>query len=252
VRVTATLNFDQRQSEITTYKPDSSVPVRKSESTETFNGTGTPPGGIVGVEGSATTAATNGGTNQYNRTENAQENVVSTSVEKATKAGGTIDRLSAAAIVDKSLDPPPNVDQVKSLIGAAIGLSTERGDSIVVESVAFDEATKTAAAKDQSAAAATPVSASPLFNYIRIGVGALVLILVALFLRRGLKVTSESVAIPAGAMGRAPRPANRNDAANSDDDMITLPSELRLIDAQPDDLAVVLRSWVADRREVAR
>ena len=56
VRVAAALNFDTKNTETTTYNPDKTVPVRSTETTESFKGTGSPPGGAVGVEGSVDTS----------------------------------------------------------------------------------------------------------------------------------------------------------------------------------------------------
>ena len=96
VRVAAALNFDTKNTETTTYNPDKTVPVRSTETTESFKGTGSPPGGAVGVEGSVSDA----GANDYTHTEKTAESVVSSTVEKSTTAPGSIERLSAAAIVD--------------------------------------------------------------------------------------------------------------------------------------------------------
>ena len=130
---------------------------------------------------------------------------------------------------------------------AAIGAKDDR-DTIVVESVTFDEKIKESL---DAAASAAPASApSSLLTYARMGIGAVVLLLVLLFLRKSLKTTTEQVNVPAAAAPR--RSADGTvfdlDAMSSSD----VPSELRLLDAEPEALANALRSWVADRREVAR
>jgi flagellar M-ring protein FliF len=248
VRVTADLDFDTKSTETTTYQPDSSVPVRKSSSTETFSGSGSPPNGTVGVEGS--TGGSSSADNSYSKEEASEENVVASSVEKTTSAPGGVKSLSAAAIVDDSLTPAPDPAQIKSLIAAAIGAKDDR-DNIVVESVTFDEKVKSDL--EAAATATAPGPASPLFTYIRMGVGGLVLLLVLLFLRKSLKTTSEPIALPDGSAPAARRPADSKSVFAMDEiDMRGMPSELRLLDAEPDALATALRSWVADRREVVR
>jgi len=246
VRVSADLDFDTKTTETTTYEPNSSVPVRKSTSSETFTGSGSPPNGIAGVEGS--TGASASANNTYSKEDASEENVVASSVARTTTAPGSVKSLSAAAIVDSSLTPAPDPAKIKSLISAAIGAKSDR-DTIEVQSVTFDEKVKS----DLEAAAITtaPSVVSPLLTYIRMGVGAVVLLLVLLFLRKSLKTTVEAVAVPAEA---APaRTLDKDDKTVFDLDLDRgLPSELRLLDAEPDALANTLRSWVADRREVAR
>lgn len=237
VRVAAALNFDTKNTETTTYNPDKTVPVRSTETTETFKGTGSPPGGAVGVEGSISDA----GANDYTHTEKTAESVVSSTVERSSTAPGRIDRLSAAAIVDEALDPKPDPEQIESLISAAIGIDEERGDTVVVQTM------KMPTDEEVVSAARTQVTeATPVFDYARIGVGAFVLLLVLFILRRGLRTTSEVIDLTNERV--APAKTGAGSARNTNG----TPSELRLIDAEPAELANILRSWAGDRREVPR
>jgi flagellar M-ring protein FliF len=238
VRVAAALNFDTKNTETTTYNPDKAVPVRSTETTETFKGSGSPPGGAVGVEGSIET--TTAGANDYTHTEKTAESVVSSTVEKSSTAPGRIERISAAAIVDESLDPKPDPEQIQSLISAAIGIDEKRGDTVVVQTMKMPTEEEVVSAARTSSAEATPV-----FDYARIGVGAFVLLLVLFVLRRGLRTTSEVIDLTGERV--APASANAGTARASG-----TPSELRLIDAEPAELANILRSWAGDRREVPR
>jgi flagellar M-ring protein FliF len=250
VRVSADLDFDAKSTEVTTYEPTSAIPVRKSTSVEEFTGSGTPPNATAGILG-GTDADTSADGNTYRKDEVSEESVVGSSVERTTTAPGGVKSLSAAAIVDDSLNPAPDVDQIKSLISAAIGAKPDR-DSIVVESLTFDEKVKSDLANAATASASS--EPSPLLNYIRMGVGAVVLLLVLLFLRKSLKTTSEPVALPADQQPQQPvRPVGDSTVFDLDEiDARGIPTELRLLDAEPDALANTLRSWVADRREVVR
>jgi flagellar M-ring protein FliF len=235
VRVAAALNFDTKNTETTTYNPDKTVPVRSTETTESFKGTGSPPGGAVGVEGSVSDA----GANDYTHSEKTAESVVSSTVEKSTTAPGSIERLSAAAIVDEALDPKPDPEQIQSLISAAIGIDEKRGDTVVVQTMKMPTEEEVV-----SAARTQPAEATAVFDYARIGVGAFVLLLVLFILRRGLRTTSEVIDLT----GERVTAASGNPART----MNGTPSELRLIDAEPAELANILRSWAGDRREVPR
>ena len=241
VRVAAALNFDTKNTETTTYKPSETVPVKSSDTTETFKGTGSPPGGVVGVEGSVADSTSTSGANDYTHSEKTNESVVSSSVEKASTAPGSIERLTAAAIVDQALDPAPDPAQIQSLIAAAIGIDEKRGDTVVVQTV------KMPAAEDVVSAARTDPAkaATPVVDYARIGVGAFVLLLVLFILRRGLRTTSEVIDLTGERLSTA-NAATAGRAASG------TPSELKLIDAEPAELANILRSWAGDRREVPR
>lgn len=250
VRVSAELNLDDRKIETTTYKQNSAVPIRKATTTESFTGAGGPlPEGTTGVEGGVAAGAAAGANNKYDRNELTEESVVDTNVETSTKAPGSIERLSAAAIIDQGLEPAPNPATIKSIISAAIGARDDR-DTVVVETIAFDEETK---AKNEEAAQAAVGAAkqaeggmTAIFGYVRMGVGVVLLVLVLLFLRRGLRSSVETLDVPAAAAAPA---AAGSRAIDLDAD---LPAELKLIDVRTDELATVLRSWVADRREVVR
>jgi flagellar M-ring protein FliF len=246
VRVTADLDFDAKSTERTTYDADNAVPVRRSTSTENYTGAGTPPNGVVGIEGGNTAAAT--GNNTYTKEENAQETVVASSVEKTTTAPGSVRSLSAAAVVDKSIEPAPDPAAISTLIAAAIGAKNDR-DTIVVQSMTFDE---NANAGDDAATGAASGAPSPLLNYVRTGVGAVVLLFVLLFLRKSLKTTVEPVEVPATMTAAADDDRPQTVYAIDEALPVGVPSELKLIDAEPEALANALRSWVADRREVAR
>jgi flagellar M-ring protein FliF len=192
----------------------------------------------------------------------------------------------------------PEAAKVEKLVAAALGLDTARGDTIVVDTISFDQSVATAA-KEAEAKAAGQASTTTMMGYVRTGVGSLALLLVLFFLARGLKQKkTEPVALPeigpgsvaaaiaaaqtvtaqtaagstlghaelpagipalvgAGAAGAGlpqglpaglssspagPGHAPQSLAAHGEDDL------LRLIDQQPEEMAVLLRGWLADRR----
>ena len=279
VRVSADVNFDESQQQIESYDPASQVPVREQTSTETFTGAGTPPGGVLGVDG--TPIDTGGNETQYEKNDTNTEFGVNRTVTTAKSTPGAIERLSVAVLLDGSAEPVPSREQVQQLVAAAVGLDPERGDSIVVDTMAFDE-TLTEAADEARSSAASAESKDQLMDYVQTGVGVLVLLLVAFFLRKGLKgpkvepielpadgpgslAAALAAAQPAGALAPVPMgaateampvavPAMAGVGAGagggaglpaltgSHDDM------LQLIDQQPEEVAVLLRNWLADRR----
>lgn len=253
VRVSADLDFDSKTTEETTYEADSAIPVRKSTSLEEFSGSGTPPGGTVGVEGSTGGSAASGD-NTYKKDESSEESVVASKVEKTTTAPGAIKSLSVAATVDKELEG--DVENITKLISAAVGARQDDTRKDIVEVQALETNEKIKTQLDEAIGAAAPAAPSPLMNYVRMGVGIIVLVLVLLFLKKSLKTTAEPVAVPGSIDLTA---AQRKSTRRADDGSVFdldlergLPGELRLLDEEPDALANTLREWVADRREVVR
>lgn len=285
VRVSAQLNFDETQTQKETYSENAPKVLKEQTATEKFTGSGAVPGGTLGVTGAP--AGTTGTNNSYEKNDASKEYGVDHVVETAKAAPGKLQRLSAAVVLDGSAKPVPPADKVEKLVGAALGLDPARGDTIVVDTIEFDQSVATAA-KEAKAKAAGRASATKMLDYVRTGVGALALLLVLLFLAKGLKQKkTETVALPeigpgsvaaaiaaaqaqaTGALGAAELPVNvpalvgtGTAGAGLNPDLppahsqIPLPSVtgrgeddlLRLIDQQPEEMAVLLRSWLADRR----
>jgi len=181
-------------------------------------------------------------------------------------------------VLDGSAKPVPDREKVEGLVAAAIGLDPERGDTIVVDTVAFD-ASLTEAADEAAAAASGESSRRNMMNLVQTGVGVLVLLLVAFMLWRAMRSTSQPIDLPqdgpgslAAALAAAQGPAGalgpstfdgygrrQADAPvrGADDPTAAVPAlvgatpandVLSLIDQQPDEVATLLRSWLADRR----
>lgn len=257
VRVSAQMNFDEKETKTETYDPDSQVAVREQTSSETFKG-GSGTGTATGTLGQTATGANTGaGTTDYQKQESSQDFGVTKTVESAKVAPGKVERLSVAVMLDKAVKPAPTAAQVEGLVAAALGLDKDRGDQIVVDSIAFE---KTAASK----AATGPVTASPMMDYARTGVGVLILGAVMFVLLRGMKRTKvELIDLPTrplalvggdGANAYALPAVDANGvqqpnlmpaalgAGGSTQDQV-----LSLVDQQPDEVAVLLRSWLGDR-----
>lgn len=248
VRVSADLNFDELETESTTYAPSTeAVPIRTSSAEETLVTEGETSGtGAAGVDGTTATSGGSGGTSDFSSNDDSVESVIDTTVERSRTAPGQVERQTVAVMVDSNSPLQIDADQVEALVAAAVGLDEAHGDTISVESLEFvqpEEGTDTGLT-----ALPGTTSPSPLFGYIRMGVGAIVLILALLFLKKGLASPNEETldldelaALTAGRVNPigalAAGPATRG-----------VPNELRLIDQDPEQVATLLRSWVADRR----
>jgi len=295
VVVKADLNFDATHTESEQYDPQTqgTVVLRQDSTNENYTGGGTPPNGIVGVDGGTTDDAaaaggtTNGITN-YTLQKDTVENGVSRVVSTIDQAPGKVEGLHVAVVLDSGVNTgasAPDTDKIKSLVSAALGLQTsgsEPRDTIEVQSFALP-ATPAATNPDGTPVAADSSSSSSSkkspMSMIPQALGALVLAFVAFSLwrmtrkpkaKKPKKVKGEAgEALGAGGAGLAlgsgadfaldggylelgaagGDPALMAQQAAMDnlrDDVIDL------VQRQPEEIAVLLRGWLADRRAEAR
>ncbi len=262
--------------------------VSSNTSKETFSGPGaaSAAGGVLGTTGGQAQSATQGAAssaNSYQKDTSDQSFAVGKVTEQVKSAPGTVTRLSVAVLLDDKVKVP--TDQINNLVTAAAGLDTKRGDVVSVQAMTFDHSAADAATKEQKAASEARGKAE-LMNLLRT-VGVLLIVLVALFLawrsakKAGVSRYPLPGVLPAGpvpaealhaaltAIGAGP-PAGGGAgldalerAADAGDrfERGALPSgaalsgspdvneELaELIDRQPDEVASILRGWLADRR----
>ena len=279
-RSTTTERFDQPAASQT------APLVNESTSSETFAGPGASgaAGGVLGTDGQAPAAGAAATANNYQKQQADRSFAVGKVTEQVKSAPGKVSRLSVAVLLDDKVQVP--AAEITNLVNAAAGIEADRGDQVSVQAMAFDRsATEAAAAEEKAAADAR--SKAQLMNFVRTG-GVLLIVLMALFLawRSAKKAAVHRYPVPgvlpAGpvpadalhaaltAIGAAPggsanaggngpaalgAPANVG-AVEPGFTSPALPSanpavndELaELIDRQPDEVASILRGWLADRR----
>jgi flagellar M-ring protein FliF len=258
VRVSATLNYDEKSTTTDTYDKASQVAVHEENSSETFKGTDNSAGttaGTTGATGTSTNATTTGNGTDYQKADSTKDYGVNHTVENAKVAPGKLERLSVAVMIDKAVKPAPSTTQIEDLVGAALGIDKTRGDQIVVDTLSFEKDAAAAA----SAAAKPAAGASPMMDYAQTGVGVLILGFVAFFLLKGMRKTKiEVLDIPSPQFALAANSGTSPFALGSGSDgngTALMPANgstqeqvLTLVDQQPDEVAVLLRSWLGDRR----
>jgi flagellar M-ring protein FliF len=284
VRVTADLNFDELEQESVTFDADTQIALREQQIDEAFTGDANVPIGTLGTANDVSDIGDIAGDegDAYIRTETNAEYGVPSVTTRTRQAPGRVERLSVAVLVDEAVDPSPDPAQLSSLVSAAVGIDETRGDTIVVQSLTFDEV----AAEDlEDVALAAPAGAGlePMIGYAKTGVAILGLLLALLFLRKGLKTLTPVVREPvdidpaklaaltaaeeggqapevqaAEAAKEAQRAAEKQTreltaAAAADLDIKAAPAQtdttidmFDLIDAQSDEVAHLLRDLVAD------
>lgn len=259
VVVRASLNFDETQTDSETFADEGAVALKEQTTTEDFQGTGAPPGGTVGVDGGPA-ATTTGEAGNYNRDEALREFGVDRTTTRTTAAPGAIEQLSVAIVLDDGSvtgATAPDVEQVQALVSAALGLDAERGDTVAVSAVPYPEI--------EEEVAEEPV-APTLDERLPTLISAAVLLLVALALflmtrRRKTRKTKKSKSTDL-EVSQAPVVVDVNvvrddpQAEREPEPVAVVPDPrpaiqdevTALVSKQPEEIAVLLRSWLADRR----
>lgn len=242
VRVTADLDFNERQIEKKTYDPDGKV--KTSEKIESESGastsprtaqTGPPGAGANGPPNSANSnASTNGGKSERSETTYANAETL----ERNREVPGRLVRLTVAAVVqlaDKPVDgsaavaatPAVDVKQVEQLIRQAVGFDDSRSDQISVVT-----ATLAGAVVDPPEVAGVPWDKyEQLARSASLGLAAVVAFLLGFLTLRRLRPTVTINAEGAAAESAEQRLANLSLRAREN----------------PEAVAQALNAWLATR-----
>ena len=144
VRVSADMDFEQREGEKETFEPirgGEAIARSTQETEEKYQGGATAPGGVPGVASNIPVygqeSSETGQNSNYTRRDSTVNYEINRVMEKFSSSPGKINRLSVAVLVDSEL-PPEQVEKVEGVVKAAAGLSEERGDMLIVESLPFN------------------------------------------------------------------------------------------------------------------
>jgi len=187
VRVSALLDFTSKEIQTNRVEQgENPVIVSEQSEKETYEGEGSPPGGVPGVSsqvpGSATTneqgtttypqANQGTGEQKYKKT-NTTTNYDSTKVsEHEIKPPGEVKKLSVAVVVNNDGSKPIRDETIENLVAAAAGIDKQRGDVLTVSSVPFD----TEWMKKEEAAIAEAQKKEMYTNYGKYAIIAILLI----------------------------------------------------------------------------
>ncbi|MHB1486735.1 MAG: flagellar basal-body MS-ring/collar protein FliF [Acidimicrobiales bacterium] len=264
VQVNALLNFDKVSTttkNILATGPANTpvtVPTHTVTSTETLTGGATAAGGALG-----STTAVPGGTGSGNYTKSSTDNSFQspTSTQTIEQAPGTVKNQTVAVVVNtKSLPAGVSLATLRQEVAAVAHIDPTRGDSLSMSSMPFSTASQQAANQAAAAAAAAHKN-QQLSNEIRTGAVALVIALALFLLWRSSK---KAKAIQRTPITLAPPPNYLLEANPAPNNTVKMPAmnsvgaqpvtavELdqdvgNFVDAQPDDVAALLRSWMEDR-----
>jgi flagellar M-ring protein FliF len=273
VQVNANLNFDQQQTTSEQYvqpSPGTSpLPLSETKSTEVYSGTGAASAGILGPDNIAVpSAGASASPGTYANSSSTTDNAIGRVVQQVNTAPGAVQHMSVAVLLDSSVASKISTADVQKLVENAAGVQTSRGDSVQVSTMPFDQ-TQTKAVQKDLAAAAKAKDMNKLMGYAKDG-GLAVIIIAAIvfFMRRAKKAhenspmltTSERLELEDARRMRSilaaqqeevvrelvpgPRGQDRLEIGHS-----SLDAEIgELVERQPEEVAQLLRGWLADRR----
>jgi flagellar M-ring protein FliF len=271
VKTTADLDFDQTETKTQRYTADDNVPpLNETTTKETYTGGNNNAGGVLGPDNIAVPGGADGDGN-YESTSETRNNAVGLVTETRKSAPGNVRRLNVSVLLDANAAKGIDTAQVQQMISSAVGLDAQRGDSMAVTALPFDMS----AAKQAEKALAEADAAAKQNEMFSMGkTGAIVLVvLILLFMawrasrkarrsrlterelaqldemRLALDKQQETRAAIEGS-GAPALPA----ATEPEVDMLALEREARhreitqMVEKQPDEVAQLLRGWLADRR----
>jgi len=275
VTVAAVMDWDSTSKVTEVYTP-SAVPagspqLGSSESTVTETYSTNSPTGSSGVLGgnASPTSSVPSATSNYSKTDIKREYVYDSSRISTDKVGGVVERLNVAVLLDEATVTDSQAKTIESLVTAASGLDTTRGDTLAVSRLKFDTTIKDAIAAQAAALTVDPAGSAGMIQMGVVGGLVLLIVLVAgLQLWRGRRriepeqldlseLTRRLVAPTSGSIDSlgsiAGIASDGNHNAGGDPSGAHPGDDLRiLVDQQPDEVARLLRTWLADRRVAAR
>ncbi len=268
VQVTASLDFDSTTSESTTYEPNEDLPpLAETRERETYDGARPDEDaqGVVGADGQTELDAGNDGGGAYEKRSSTVDNAIPTTRTRTESAPGSIERLGIGILMDEQAAASVDLAELRGNMAAAVGLDPERGDSIRVSTMPFDNSAAEAAAAELEAAEEADAAAARMQLFRNVGLGVLVLAMIVLAWVKGRKRTKQRAEattyvveqLRADAQARAQvtaAPAStaalsaleQGDVAGSEAEVMR--DELTaLVERQPEDVAALLRGWLVER-----
>ncbi|HVM19826.1 MAG TPA: flagellar basal-body MS-ring/collar protein FliF [Egibacteraceae bacterium] len=268
VEVRADLDFDRRQT-VTERFNRQRIPTAVTTTEEQYSGTGASVGGVLGPEQAPAPVEPPG--TDYSKTEQQREFAVGKVTSEIKTAPGAVERLSVAVLLDDAAQADYGTGDIEQLVAAATGLDPERGDTIQVTRIAFDRSASEAAAEELERAAEEARQAQ-MMNLIRTAVVVFVILLVLALAYFSMRRATKPKATPVDVsrlqplleaeqaeeqrllnqlpeVQGLPDPRPEPELPAEVAERVSIQGEIAdLIDRQPDEVAQLLRGWLADRR----
>ncbi len=229
--VRADLDFDELETHTEVFE-DAGTPLREQSSQERYAGNSPLPGGIVGIDGGP---EANAGEGEYEREDATTEFGVGRTTTRTVQAPGRVRQLDVAVVVDDAAALGDG--EIEDLVIAAAGLDPERGDRVAISRVAAPPVVEDVIDEE---------AGPDVMLLVQQAVALVVLLVVAvsLFLMMRRRRDPEPTVVPATV-----QPTPEIDEGPAPSAAPTVRDEVvELVERQPEEIATLLRGWLADRR----
>jgi flagellar M-ring protein FliF len=265
VTTTADLDFDQTTTESLKYSHNpANPPLSESSETEVYNGTGAGAGGVLGPDNIQAPGA-NGQNGQYQSGKNAKQNAVDQEKQVRRSSPGGIRQLNVAVLMDSRTAGVVQPAEVQQLVSAAAGINAARGDTIAVSAMPFDTSADAQRKKALEEATAAQQEQEQL-SLAKTGAMVLV-ILVLLFLAWRASRKAKRSKLSQAELSQLEEMQAALEMQRLAELNANIPAQLeagpdpedearrdrqkeiaQMVDDQPDEVADLLRGWLAERR----
>ncbi|MEZ0166053.1 flagellar basal-body MS-ring/collar protein FliF [Kineococcus sp. LSe6-4] len=272
--VKATLDFDDKTVQSKTYtQPQKIDPLAQSKTTEVYNGTtGTGAAtGVLGPDNIAVPGGTGTGNGGYSKTSETNDNSIDETQTVIKQAPGKVVKQTVSVVLNagaKGAAGAADVNQVTQIVNQAAGIDPTRNDTVSVVKTAFDDTAATDAAA-QLAEAGKAEKQDALIGYAKTGALALLvlimLIVILVAFRRRKVETVDVLDVDPLQLGDITAPADGlKEIAPAVEKQVALEAApvdpaleaaaarrtevVELVSRQPEEVAELLRGWLADRR----
>lgn len=264
VRVSVELDFDDRHTDKQIFTPvvdDAGIIRSQQEISETYSGSSTVPGGAAGIQSNVPgyVEEESNSNADYERKEATRNYEINEEKQKIVAAPGSIRRLTVAVLVNEDVTPTQQESILRSVSSAA-GINTERGDTISVEPLPFS----TEEADRLRALEQAEKERQERIMYAIIGTILLILALIGLYfyMKRRKRLQAEAaererIRLEREAEERrlAEERAKLIEAGEIVEEELTEEEQkalsekqrlLELIDARPAEVAMLIKTWLAE------
>jgi flagellar M-ring protein FliF len=266
VSVRADVDLSQRDTTSETYQYDQGTPpLSETTTTESYEGTGAPVGGVLGPENTADALGNIGGdTSTYEKGSTTANNAVGKTTEVVQGAPGGLNRLTVSVVMDQAVAGNLNQQEIQDLVGNAVGLDATRGDDITVASLPFDTSAADSAAAEMEAAREAETTAA-MWSMIRTGgiAAGIALIVLIVWLRSRRREENdedyEPLELSDEMLAELDRLRIQSTRAESlvDTRQLELEATERqkvrgeistMVSERPDEVAAMLRGWLSENK----
>jgi flagellar M-ring protein FliF len=277
VTVTADLDLDETQLTSEDYgpigdEPEDPLVLAETTNLETYGSAGNPNGadtGVLGPDGGVIApditpdpSATN---TDYLKESADTQYAIDRIVKQTTEVPGDVNKLGIAVLVDEATVTEEQAAAIEEMVATAAGIDAERGDSIIVTRMPFDASASTQA--DEMIAAEEKAAAKAQMMDLARTAAILLVIIIALILgyrsaKNARKLTVTPINI--GEITTGPRPSLGPGSAGEpgavfepvpiaiskppDNDAVVLNELTMMADRKPQEVANVLKAWLAETK----